>query len=204
MQNKIYLSIDLDFWNHRERSFPHEFRFLTQVAKIAKTLDKGCFVMVDSHEELLPYVNKSGCNTLINVDFHSDLSNRFDSDKKQKYAVCGKREHLNCGNWVTYVDFKDTGEFIWIHPHSGKNIYSGFCHYPESNRHNPFVRPYLAGWENARKIRDSHPENIIDWKSVTHIGFSVSHDWTVDGRQFEIAEKVFGELPEQNPNAILF
>jgi hypothetical protein len=158
--------------------------------------------MVDSHEELLEPVNKSGCSILDNVDWHSDISNRFDSCKPREAW-----QRLNCGTWITFVDFRQHGHFRWIHPYRiTQNSARGLCHYPHTAKHNPFVCPQVGGWTNISEQATKTPEKIINWKDVSHAGIVFSYDWVrwdLQAELYEIAEKVLGTRPAKNPKAKL-
>ena len=102
---KTYLSFDLDYYNYTSTT-------LKMLAKIEKTLnDITAFsqeyrvpvLAVMNHQQLLTDVNNSQCDTLINVDTHSDLVAYEDSFE------------LNCGTWVSYVKWRKNGSYFWIH-----------------------------------------------------------------------------------------
>lgn len=198
---KTYLSIDLDFWNQGKRSLPHLKRFLTTVRH---NLPMSRIKVVDSHEELLPHVNESGCDELINIDWHSDVTNRFDSCE---YNLRSPTK-LNCGTWVSFVKFRKQGVYTWIHPYKASDrIAKGYCHWPLKNIHNPFVNPCLAGWNATRQLKNKHPEKVIPWNSVTHAGICFSYDWVAEeikGPLYEVAQKVLGFRPKPNPRAKLY
>lgn len=189
-----YLSIDLDFWNQGKTSFPHMKRFLRDV----KDRVPNKLLIVDSHEEILSHVNSSGCDHLINVDWHSDISNRFDPKHCQKEAY----NKFNCGTWVTYVDFRDKGQFTWIHPYRATERGArGYCHYPHKPCHNPFLNPQVGGWNVCRQIKNKHPEQIIDWWDVQLASVTFSYDWVRHDKIWDIAADILGFRPSKNPNA---
>lgn len=196
---QTYLSIDLDFWNQGRKSFPHMRKFLRQAKDSVSSKN---LLIVDSHEELLPHVNESGCDNLINVDWHSDISNRFDPTRREKAW-----KDLNCGTWVTFVKFRRTGMFTWIHPYKAtERSARGYCHYPHTPKHNPFVNPTLGGWNALQERKHRHPEALIDWWSVHAVGICFSYDWvryTLKDELYQIAEEVLGFRPKPNPHALL-
>jgi hypothetical protein len=96
---KTYLSVDIDFWFN-----PIEAR--EQLILLMRHLGKRPITAVMNHQQMLPAVNNSGATTLINIDEHSDICER-DVD-------C-----LNCGTWVSYVKWRQYGEYIWIRPDAG-------------------------------------------------------------------------------------
>jgi hypothetical protein len=63
---RTYLSIDIDFWNNLEAAE----RVLTKLL-----LRRGDIptIAVMNHQQLLPMVNESNADVLVNIDEHSDL-----------------------------------------------------------------------------------------------------------------------------------
>lgn len=154
----IYLSIDLDFWS---QELP--FDWFEQIAKLP--ISK---IIVVSHEQLLPHINKhcSQFDTLVNVDFHSDLCSHDPS--------C---PHFECdeGTWANFVNGSKEKEFIWSPP-NGNSLHhdTGFCH--GETYINPFrtKNPNISGWKRARiKTRF-----IPDLSECVAIGFAISPYWT--------------------------
>jgi hypothetical protein len=71
-------------------------------------------VAVMNHQQLVPYVNDSGANRLVNIDEHSDLA---DAEVKG----------LNCGTWVSYVRWRKKGEYLWIRNNRSTSL--GHCNW---------------------------------------------------------------------------
>ena len=67
----VYLSIDLDYWWEEPDTYEAD-KFFDRVFKVAAK-KKLKIPLVGSHEKLLPYINRSGCSTICNVDYHSDI-----------------------------------------------------------------------------------------------------------------------------------
>lgn len=88
-------------------------------------------VAVMNHQQLLPYVNDSGANHLINIDYHSDLNN------------ITVRE-LHCGSWVSYVKWRTSGKYTWIRPE--KDPSRGRCE-NFGTRWNSYT-----DWKSARSV----------------------------------------------------
>lgn len=107
-----YLSIDLDFWN--ERSVP--FDWIESLISECKNV-----TMVCEHHHMLKHINASKCQTLINVDWHSDLSG-YNNDiilhdgRLHPIAKPKKFTPLNCGTWVDRVSWAKSGTFVWVFP----------------------------------------------------------------------------------------
>jgi hypothetical protein len=95
---KTFVSVDVDFWDK-----PEPCR--KQLHLLMKNLGKKIPVMACmNHQQMLPAVNVSGANRLINIDEHSDLAESSVSK-------------LNCGTWISYVRWRKDGEYIWIRSH---------------------------------------------------------------------------------------
>lgn len=94
-----FLSIDLDYW----RDFTQAKGFLEGIL----ALDTPC-VVVRLHDSLVPYVNASGCNTLINIDFHDDLVGY--ANPKERIPA------LEEGTWVSHIKWAHKGHYIWCYP----------------------------------------------------------------------------------------
>lgn len=100
-----YLSVDIDYWRDPEYAKAH----LEALIKYAQA-DKIPIQTVMNHQQLLPFVNKSGARKLINIDEHSDVT-------------CVP-QNLHCGSWVSYVTWRTTGTYYWIRNSSS---FSGSC-----------------------------------------------------------------------------
>lgn len=130
---KRYLSVDIDFWNGRSTSTAeNDIMHLVSLAR-KKHIP---VVAVMNHQQLLPYVNQSGATELVNLDTHSDLCALEDTDE------------FNCGTWVSYVRWRQTGVYRWLH--MGR-VSDGEC---------SWLRPiFFAGGKTQT--------NLTDWKRVT-------------------------------------
>ena len=209
---KTYLSIDLDFWNDRPTNDCLEF-----MKKIKAT---GLPIrIVDDHADLLPFINKSGCDCIINLDYHSDISNNIKvsgKNFKSKKKKCSKEKHilpkLNCGTWANWVDNRNT--YIWMHPFNVR-FDLALCHEPKIDDYSPFCNPSVAGYKSVTKIS---LHNLPSWilNNVVDIGIACSYKWLedhweVDGDEnhpidaweldshplslVNVIHDVFGELP---------
>lgn len=119
-----YLSIDLDYFNDRDRSLS---LFFSKVIKLRLPIYIACF-----HDQLLEHINSSGCNVLYNIDYHSDLSDGDDD--------------LNEGNWVNFVDWRSEGKYYWHRPNQQVKR-NNYCHFYT----NPFDSKTPAGWLIAKQ-----------------------------------------------------
>jgi len=100
-QNRIFLSIDADYFNHSHESIE------SALETILSRFPRERLAVVTNHQQALYFTNKMDFDTLINVDMHGDLSD-----------VEGE---LQCGNWVNYVKGKEQKIYKWIHPHERKS-----------------------------------------------------------------------------------
>jgi hypothetical protein len=101
MKQLAFLSIDLDYFDGTisGKTFDELMNFIFSNLKKIK-------IYVE-HEEILEDVNSSKARTLINIDKHDDYT----------YTSSKNRNQLNCGNWVDFVSWKKSGEYIWVLPY---------------------------------------------------------------------------------------
>ena len=147
-----YLSVDLDYWI---LDIDQE----SSIAFFQNIFEREIpFKIVKEHQELLPFVDESGCTKLINVDWHSDLADTPFTE-------------LNEGTWVNAVTWRTEGSYQWVHPSSvGWSSLSGSC-FAEVD---PFAFEEVTEWSSLKKT--SQLESI-DWDSIKEVGISFSPDW---------------------------
>jgi len=154
-----FLSIDLDYWSRD--SLPHAAtRFFR---RLYRRFGRKIMVAVH-HHHLLDYVNNRGrgFNTLINVDFHSDLSDDQPGE-------------LSEANWVNFVNFREKGSYIWRYPDGYcLSSHTGYCH----SGTNPFDCN-LTGWAS---VQMRHGLARIPWDSIREVGICLSPGW-LNGNQ---------------------
>lgn len=154
-----FLSIDLDYWSRD--SLPHAAtRFFR---RLYQRFGRKIMVAVH-HHHLLDHVNNrgQGYDTLINVDFHSDLDGEQPNE-------------LTEANWVNFVNFREKGSYIWRYPNGHcLNPHTGFCHLGD----NPFEHN-LTGWAN---VRMQYGLARIPWDSIREVGICLSPGW-LNGNQ---------------------
>jgi len=152
-----YLTIDLDYWtNYRETLSPNRF--------FKKIFAMDCpKVVVASHESVVRYANKSGCRTIINVDYHSDI---VDQPLHEKVD-------FNEGTWANFIKWREQGTFIWRHPHGVDSLRDGYCH---SNMfHNPFDLASHASWKTVQRKKGLANIPLDD---VAEVCICLSPYWT--------------------------
>jgi hypothetical protein len=168
-----YLTIDLDFWNDREL----DLYWLNTVASLKFAVKYA----VEYHHHILPHVNQANTRRIINVDFHSDIT----EDAEQMI--------LECGTWGNFVSWADNGSFLWIFP-SEKCVQGGFfktdtreaigrykplqgfgtCHSVKS----PFSqRNRYTKWPLGKCNRRLEPNPKIDLSRVAFVAFCTSPDY---------------------------
>ena len=121
-------------------------------------------LVVNSHEKLLKHINQSNCSTLINLDFHSDLSND-----------CVDLEY-NEGTWANFVKWQLTGNFLWLYPNHYQCIVNqdGLCN---SEDFDPFIDK-VCGWKTVERKHgyvDLFDNNLLN--NVKFIGITTSYSW---------------------------
>ena len=157
MKEQIYLSIDLDYWTCLKTFSIEE---CNEFIKRIKDVESDKFIFVFSHEDLLTDINESDCNSLVNVDFHSDLANYDDNLL------------LNEGTWVNFVSWKNEGKFSWRFP--SNNLKSlGCCHDSSVNDFSE-LNCKNTGWKKIESIKGT---KNISWSKVRRVGISLSPDW---------------------------
>lgn len=174
---KTYLSIDLDYFVDSEQC-------LKYIKKILKMFNPICVVY---HDELLHDINGSDCDSLINVDFHSDLADN------------GPDLILNEGTWANYVSFKNNGTFTWVYPSINCYMVKRYGQTYEGDgrcdiKNNPFTRNCfdVCGWKKTRRLYQKFPTDK-QLNNVEKVGISLSPDWINN----DIFDNVFPFLLER-------
>ena len=152
---KVYLSIDLDYWR-RQRAPNTCTAFFQEVWKLGLPIYVAMY-----HHHLLPHINAQDCDTLVNVDYHSDL---VDLDP-------GRILDFQEGTWGNFVDWRHRGTFIWRYPFPEcLHIGAGYCH----DTRNPFEDPTAARWQRTQKRRGLYG---VPLQRVKAVGVCLSPNW---------------------------
>lgn len=162
---KTYLSIDIDYWTGTKLDINSGLPFVNR-SFIKRVIGTGKDISVFmSHEQMLSDIEKSGARKLVNVDYHSDLSDNSN----------GILPELNEGTWVNHLSFCKEGEFIWIYPDINCYEENGRCDSDE----NPFSQRSLeiCGWRKVSRRCNKLPTDT-ELRDVVKIGFSISPDWS--------------------------
>lgn len=103
-----YLSIDTDYWTNSTIA-----KFVWELGKFLIDRPKDIPISaVMNHQQLLWNVNRAHVQRLVNLDFHSDLLEK-------------EVDTLHCGSWVSYVQWRRWGEYIWVRPEEDPTL--GSC-----------------------------------------------------------------------------
>lgn len=177
---RAYLSIDLDFWNRR--NFPEEYLNHLMATGIPVTV-------ASQHHHLVPHIRQFDFDTLINLDYHSDVADR-EEGMRGKFS---RQVGLQCGTWVNHIPGKDK-HYIWSYPFASCFNGAGTCH----DFYNPFI--------------DDNSEKICGWTKVSHrllwyprycdvvaAGIAISKGWSDDRliREFLKWQKQYPQLPRK-------
>lgn len=105
---KTFLSVDIDYWNNYGNTASDEdarkgamVDYLTELTIKAKEKTIPISAVMN-HQQMLRVVNQSEARRIINLDTHSDF-------------VDNRVEELNCGTWFAYVNWRQRGEYLWVH-----------------------------------------------------------------------------------------
>ena len=158
-----HLTIDLDYWMHHA-----DFRGMRKFLKKVKSLPgiKQPIKIVKYHNFVLPIIG-SGINTIINVDYHSDIA-----DLPHRYL--GAKD-FGEGSWVNYATMKKREQYIWCYPRTEcPSDEHGFCHAD----HNPFDSedPMTDfGWKRLSMRKGLPTEEMLS--TVRSVSICVSPNW---------------------------
>lgn len=159
-----FLSVDLDYWT-QESDDKEAIVFFEELQK-----EKKPTFLVQSHEEMLPAINASGCLRLVNMDAHSDLAERrhFGPPNASYNRPGAFREvDLRDGTWVSCVKWRRRGEYLWV---TRDGISCELYHDPFSNTHGK-----ITDWRWIGEVDDYF---TIPWKDVKLVGIAWSPDYT--------------------------
>ncbi len=154
-----FLSVDADYFNYVHPK--HYVRFLDWLLHRFPT---ARWSAVSNHQQMLRHVNQSKCCELINFDTHSDLHSMNTGE-------------FSCGSWVSYVKWRDAGEYHWIRSQS--SLY-GDCSHDSPIFSKRSYRYAVSDWArlqstfiSARSSLDVF-EKLLGEKQITHISLCLS------------------------------
>jgi len=172
-RRRVYLSIDLDYWGY-------DFRPPEGTQEAATAFFNRVFALrlpirvVRYHHLLIPHINASECNAVVNVDYHSDLADNESADPADL-------PKLSEGTWANHVVFASGGSFEWRCPDHAKcyTYRGGTCH----GTHDPFVEYDYSPWREKVRIREGLVR--LPWRSIAAVGVSLSRRWLGSYRTVE-------------------
>jgi hypothetical protein len=176
---KYYLSIDMDYFGSRNIIAQNYLSELIVGAKRKRIPINS----VMNHQQLLPFVDSCNATCLVNVDEHSDL-----------YNV--NIEALSCGSWISYVQWRKNGRYLWIRKDSSTKHH---CNYvlPEQWGDNGWKRHRIwntnTDWNISKSIHISSIKlDQFNLRDCVGIGLSLSPDYTQPALQ-----QLFRELVKE-------
>jgi hypothetical protein len=180
MPNKIYLSIDIDFWSSERAATKTLNLILNSIPK------KATKIAVMNHQQMCRYVDASKASILINIDQHSDVCT----------STINKFE---CGSWISYVKWRKEGKYLWVR--NSTSTSNGNCNGWQFGN-TPSWR-YGSDWGELKSIYKAQSFNVdklCDFSSIVGVGLCLSPAYNSDRnreRSSKWAEPLFRELVEK-------
>ena len=179
--HSIYLSVDLDFWIGKVESPVVFFDHLLDTVKDVS--------IVVEHQDLIPHASQFDFDTLVNIDYHSDVTEVGCTNPDEEKTL----SDIDCGEWVNFVPGRSQKQHLWICPkiecHDGSNNSDtyGLCN--ADHRLNPFAtKNAMTGWRSHKVAvrRPSINSNIsnllfraVDKEySIVAAGIAISPDFS--------------------------
>jgi len=178
--SKVYLSVDIDFWNHFE---PKEAQKDLGCILRAISTQKIPYFICQDHAQMLRHISKfPEIDHLVNIDAHSDITDLCSAEKREEISTTGLNEqysmenselsfaHLNCGTWVNYVRQRKQAKYTWITCEIG----GGNCHLS----YDPFKHKDIVEWKDCQiYAADQDTIQKFDYSSVVAVGFALSYEY---------------------------
>jgi len=169
-----YLSVDIDYWNKAKHRTACT-RFIRQVLRLEVPT-----LVVLSHDELLKDVDRSGCNRIEHVDYHSDVADWPEDPvciRGHAHCVHYHEPYFDEGTWLSFVRWRKRGELLWRFPTWGCYRRGwGTCH----GDRDPF-KVDCSGWgEIGLKLG----LRGIPWHDVARVGVAVSREYWGDSETY--------------------
>lgn len=184
--NKIFLSIDMDYWNDWSEDICYET--LWNILNKTKYLPRDRKTAVMNHQQMLRFVDKSLARHFVNVDYHSDL------------AATGC-DVFECGTWISYIKWRkeNNAKYTWIRP--VRNVYAGDCSNFEifeninKNYLQPIIKPTNTDW-NEIKFKCISPKRLLKdniFNNVSNVSLCLSPTYI----KSNILEDIFREMVDR-------
>ena len=179
-----HLSIDLDYWC--EADSPRARPPILPRTFFKRVFSLGLPIRVYMyHQEVVPQVNASGCERLINMDYHSDWgagSPRYrNSCPNTDYCLDSNGDPMESeGDWVDWIEWRAQGEFVWLPPSTGLCVMKGYGRCDEMRWHGQQWPPQKAmdEWNEWGLVRHaSSPWKHINWAGIRDISVVISPEY---------------------------
>lgn len=152
----VYLSIDLDYWCRWSNDW-HARLFFKRVWALGLKITVALH-----HHHLLRSINRVArdLQRVINVDFHSDISD------ENEY----RELEFNEGTWANFVKNQERMTFEWRYP--GEECLDenrGYCHWCEN--------PFEENCTRWRRVVKRQGVARIPWQRIRAVGVCLSPSW---------------------------
>lgn len=104
----VAVTVDLDYWwcGKRVRNWKRSLR--DTLFSLFDKNDYKPIQLYQDHHHVLPDLNKTTHDHLINIDYHDDIM--------ANTRKLPRKEDLNCGTWVSYVKWRRKANYTWLKP----------------------------------------------------------------------------------------
>ena len=154
-----YVSVDLDYWGMSETGYKKSIvRFLNRL----NNLNLPIYV-TESHEEILPHLNKFKVDKIYQIDFHNDIVNDPVTPRD-----------LNEGTWANYYKYRKDCIFEWRYPSVYRSFLDGWgrCDWIYSK-----TDPYEPEKMGYKKVLRRQGLGEIDLHDVKGLSVTISRNW---------------------------
>jgi hypothetical protein len=156
----MYLSVDVDYWNNGGD--------IEKYLKFLSKLNKPIHAFIQ-HQDILPHIHSLEENIITNIDYHSDLAEKFES-----FSF----DPVDCGTWVNFVRNRQSGEYLWVYPESC--CAAGSTNSDSAGRCNAVIDPFTYSSENCGWLNTEMKHRglyHLDYDDVSAIGLVLSPDY---------------------------
>ena len=158
-----YLSVDLDYWGfYKVLNKRNMSEYLDRIFRLTCPVH-----IVNSHEDILQYLNKVKAKHIINIDYHADIVN-----EDSGYDLCD-------GTWANYYKYKKDCVFEWRY-RSKKDFIQGRCDNIPKTKFVDIPTGYKAVLSDVGLYH-------IDWSLIGEVCIATSPlywgcgwDWVID------------------------
>lgn len=160
----ILFSIDLDYYDNCVSKSPEmEFRWVIRYLKNHLNTIKN-IVLVDSHEEILNYINEMSFTKIINIDYHND------------FVLLGDHEQIGDYNWVNFTPLKKgvETEYIWVYPEK-EHMCNGVC---DGEKQGSVFKEQTKFNSVRKKMKFNKTSSLVKpEEQITFIGICISSNY---------------------------